>query len=467
MTYLSQSVGALLCERYRCPQVFARFRVAADLSPLAGFFRLNEDLIGYGHLAEGCPAARAKGPLPRARHKFSDQGTTIRLPFNPVEVIANLRFERYMMDDGDGTNGRDLLHRFYYLLRPFLSVTVRKHAQRFRLRGWQRIPFPEWPVDRTVERLYEWLLVLAMQAEGISEAPFIWFWPDGHSSCATITHDVETDAGRDFCAQLMDINDSYGVKSSFQIVPEQRYEVPASFLDCIRSREFEVNIHDLNHDGHLFNTREQFLKRVAKINRYGKEFRARGFRSAVLYRKLHWMHVLDFAYDMSAPNVAHLDPQRGGCCTLLPYSLGDLIEIPVTTTQDYSLFHVLRQYSTKLWEQQVTIIDQAYGLASFIVHPDYLIDAHARKIYEQLLSYLVERRKNHNLWIARPGEINDWWRLRNRMNLVQKGNEWRVEGAGSERARVAYAHIDNDRLVYRLENAAKHGMSDERTASNA
>ena len=246
----------------------------------------------------------------------------------------------------------------------------------------------------------------------------MWFWPEGYSSCASITHDVETSAGRDFCAQLMDLNDSHGIKTSFQVVPEERYEVPPAFLDSIRKRGFEVNIHDLNHDGDLFRTREQFLERVSKINRYGKEFAARGFRSAVLYRRLEWMNELDFAYDMSVPNVAHLDPQRGGCCTVMPYFMGDLVEIPVTTTQDYSLFHILCEYSTRLWEEQLATITQAHGMATFIVHPDYVIEHRARQTYEQLLRYLADLRTNHNLWIARPGEISDWWRARAQMQLV-------------------------------------------------
>ena len=32
---------------------------------------------------------------------------------------------------------------------------------------------------------------------------------------------------------------------------------------------------------------------------------------------------LDFSFDMSIPNVAHLDPQRGGCCTIMPYFIGN------------------------------------------------------------------------------------------------------------------------------------------------
>jgi hypothetical protein len=230
--------------------------------------------------------------------------------------------------------------------------------------------------------------------------------------------------------------------------------VPSAFLDSICNRGFEVNIHDLNHDGHLFRTREQFLERVAKINQYGKEFKARGFRSAVLYRRLEWMNELDFAYDMSVPNVAHLDPQRGGCCTVMPYFLGDLLEIPVTITQDYSLFHILGDYSMGLWEEQVATITQAHGMATFIIHPDYVIEHRARQTYERLLRHLADLRTNHNLWIAQPRDINKWWRARAQMQLVHVGDTWRVEGKGSERACVAYARAEGNGIVYRVDQSA-------------
>ena len=92
-----------------------------------------------------------------------------------------------------------------------------------------------------------------------------------------MTHDVETMAGRDFCAQLMDIDDAHGIKASFQIIPEGRYPVAPEFLSRLRDRGFEVCVQDLNHDGRLFDEREEYLRRVALINRYGREYGAKGY----------------------------------------------------------------------------------------------------------------------------------------------------------------------------------------------
>jgi hypothetical protein len=265
-----------------------------------------------------------------------------------------------------------------------------------------------------------------------------------------MTHDIETVEGRDFCAQLLDIDDSLGIKASFQIVPEERYPVTPEFLDLLRDRGFEICVQDLNHDGRLFDEREEFLRRADVINRYGREYGAKGFRSAVLYRKPEWYGDLDFSYDMSIPNVAHLDPQRGGCCTVMPYFIGDVLEVPLTTVQDYSLFHVLNEQSIDLWKIQVEAILAKNGLASFIVHPDYITEPRTQAVYKNLLILLSELRKQENLWFALPRDIDSWWRARSRMSVVRDGESWRVVGEGAERAVLAFAKVVDGKLVYEL-----------------
>jgi hypothetical protein len=328
-----------------------------------------------------------------------------------------------------------------------LPVAIRRHLQKLYLRGWEKISFPRWPVDTSVDALLHQLLLLSIRSSGVEQIPFIWFWPEGAPSCAIMTHDVETAAGRDFCRTLMDLDDSFGVKASFQVIPEERYRVGGEFLSSIRSRGFEVVVHDLNHDGHLYKTQKQFLERAAKINAYGREFGAKGFRAGVLYRKQLWYDALDFEYDMSVPNVAHLDPQRGGCCTVMPYFLGNLLELPVTTTQDYSLFNILNDYSTDLWERQIELIMEKHGLMSFVVHPDYIMGTRERATYEALLNRLAHLREEKRIWITTPGDVNRWWRRRAEMRLVEHDGRWEVEGAGREQARVAYAREKSGHLV--------------------
>jgi hypothetical protein len=151
---------------------------------------------------------------------------------------------------------------------------------------------------------------------------------------------------------------------------------------------------------------------------------------------------------MSVPNMAHLDPQQGGCCTIFPYFIGKILELPLTTTQDYSLFHILNDYSINLWKEQIALILEKNGLISFIVHPDYNINQKARNVYSQLLRYISAMRSEGQTWIALPGEIAAWWRLRSEMKLVSVAGAWRIEGQGSERARLAYAVLNQGKLSY-------------------
>jgi len=447
----------LLTSRFRCPANLARFPLTGALSPTPGYFQFGSGVICYGQCASGTPAPRVTDPLHDARQHVTLNGAhSVPLPFDPLQVIDNLRCERYLADSPDGEQplpANRFFRNAYYLLRPLLPVPVRKHLQQLYFRSRDTIPFPKWPVDRTVESIFEQLLIFAMKASKLRRLPFIWFWPEGAPCCAVLTHDVETAAGIEFCPQLMDLNDSFGVKSSFQIVPELRYPIPESFLPGIRERGFEINIHDLNHDGHLFTNRKQFLKRAGRINRYAREYGALGFRSAVMYRNIDWYDALEVAYDMSIPNVAHLDPQQGGCCTVMPFFIGKILELPVTTTQDYTLFHILNDYSTRLWKEQIARIRNAHGLMSFLVHPDYIIEEAARSVYSELLQHLTELQAEGQTWIALPREVNAWWRLRSEMQLVQAGDSWRIEGEGSERATLAYAVLRDDRLTYEIAGA--------------
>jgi hypothetical protein len=101
-----------------------------------------------------------------------------------------------------------------------------------------------------------------------------------------------------------------------------------------------------------------------------------------------------------------------------------------------------------LWQTQVAAVAEKHGLVSFIVHPDYIIEARAQETYRNLLAFLSESRSAQGLWVATAGEINRWWRLRSQMTLTAENGSWRINGSGKERARVAFATVHGDKIVY-------------------
>lgn len=443
-----------LLDYYKCPEEFIEIGLKGELPGEQGFFQFGPGTLGYGRCHGGLPAKKPVGSLFDAHGAVGIEKEVVRLPFDLTEVADNLRQEGYAIQHDTSRSIRflrALRRNIYYFLRPWMPVSVRKRLQRLHLRNWHRLPFPRWPVDRTVDTLLEESLILCMKAKGASSIPFIWFWPEGAESCVMMTHDVETSAGVDFCRELMALDESSEIKSSFQVVPEDRYVLSKELLTELRNRGFEVAVQDLNHDGDLFKDRNEFLRRAGRINNYLHKLGCKGFRSAIMYRNAEWLEAIDASYDMSFPNVAHLEPQRGGCCTIMPYFIGKIVELPLTTIEDYSLFHILGESSIDIWKRQIELIRERNGLISFIVHPDYVTGQRELGLYKSLLSYLCQLRAEAGFWVALPSEIDKWWRARSQMTLAFQNGQWRVEGESSQRARIAYANLADNHINYSLQ----------------
>jgi hypothetical protein len=418
-----------------------------------GFFRCGAKTICYGQSSSGVAADVAGSGEFDAAKGICRDGKAIQLPFSFAEVVENLRRERYQTKNARGFEQIALsrsINRLYYFFRSGLPFRVRRQLQRLYFRNWTELPFPAWPVDFTVDNLHAEILRQLLLASGANKVPFIWFWPEGAPSCLILTHDVETSEGRDFTSKLMDLDDRFGIKASYQVVPEERYKITDEYVSEIRSRGCEFNIHDLNHDGNLYRERAEFLRRASRINSYVHQYKARGFRAGAMYRRPDWFNVFEFCYDMSIPNVAHLEPMRGGCCTIMPYFIDRIIELPLTTAQDYSVMHILKHYSIELWKTQLGLIRERNGLLSLLTHPDYLIDSAARKVYQSLLEYVQEFIEREKIWLALPNEVDCWWRARSQMKLVRRGDGWEISGPECKRAKLAYAVVEGQRLEFEL-----------------
>lgn len=442
-----------LVDYYRVPEELLTRAVFSGESVVEppGFFQCGLESICYGRCRSGVAQEVVDSGNFNVRSSVQKSAAGIQLPFDPDEVVYNLRSEKYHREGKSELEkfaSSRPIHNIYYYFRNWLPFSIRRQLQRIFFRNWKQLSFPAWPVDFSVDSLHRELLRLILETSGLKRVPFIWFWPEGATSCLILTHDVETAAGRDFAFKLMDLDDSFGFKASYQVVPEQRYQVPEKLVSGIRDRGCEVNIHDLNHDGNLYSNRTEFERRAAEINAYARRYNAQGFRAGVMYRNQDWFDAFEFSYDMSVPNVAHLEPMRGGCCTVMPYFIGKILELPLTTVQDYALFHILNDYSIDLWKHQTALIREKNGLITVLTHPDYLIDLSTRKVYESLLAYLKGFIAREGIWNPLPGEVDRWWRARSQMKLVFRGGEWEIEGPEKERAQVAYAVIEGDRFFY-------------------
>ena len=137
---------------YRCPEEFAKFGYAQELGQTPGYFHFGKQITCFGRSA--APAAgMPNGNLPDVFPLMQAGENEVMLPFDADEILENLRKERYVGAEQTLSFARQLVRKTYYVSRPFLSVGVRKHFQRFHLRERRNIAFPAWPIDKTVDNL--------------------------------------------------------------------------------------------------------------------------------------------------------------------------------------------------------------------------------------------------------------------------------------------------------------------------
>ena len=144
--------------------------------------------------------------------------------------------------------------------------------------------------------------------------------------------------------RLLEVEQRHGFRSSWNFVAED-YRIPEGTFDEIRAAGGEVGLHGIKHDGKLFASRARFEADLPKIHRYLADWDAAGFRSPATHRNADWMPDIGSSYDSSFPDTDPFEPQSGGCCSIFPFFLGDMVELPITLVQDHTLFEILRERS--------------------------------------------------------------------------------------------------------------------------
>lgn len=332
--------------------------------------------------------------------------------------------------------------RAHYAVKHLLPRPLTRKLRQAHRRWVMRQFGLEWPAERRYVDFVHDTLRRLLRARGLDSATFVHFWPDEHPWALVLTHDVETAAGQALVPALAKIEEQLGFRSSFNIVPE-RYPLDRGLIDDLRGRGFEVGVHDLNHDGRLFNSRDQFNKRAQRINQHVRELKASGFRAALMHRNPTWMQVLDLDYDLSFFDTDPHEPMPGGTMSIWPFQLGRFIELPYTLVQDYTLTAVLRERTPRLWTEKAQFVADNLGMVLLNTHPDYLEQDGTERIYREFLETI---RSRGGYWNALPREVAGWWRARDAASSAAS-----LPGGTRARARVSAVgsglHLSVDRAA--------------------
>jgi hypothetical protein len=118
---------------------------------------------------------------------------------------------------------------------------------------------------------------------------------------------------------LAELEMKLGFRSCFNFIPEGPHSVPLALRSWLVAHGFEVGVHDLHHDGHLFRSRAAFAQNATRINRYIKEWNAVGFRAGFMLHNLDWQHDLQVLWDASTFDTDPFEPQPDGVGTIFPF----------------------------------------------------------------------------------------------------------------------------------------------------
>ncbi|MGD9899087.1 MAG: hypothetical protein AB7T22_08170 [Calditrichaceae bacterium] len=291
--------------------------------------------------------------------------------------------------------------KLFYYLKPLIPRRLQLMLRRVRIRRQLPKYASVWPV-----------------LEKAGKAPDGWRgWPEDKEFAVVLTHDVESASGHDKCEKLMEMEKNAGFRSSFNFVPE-RYKVSPELRDLLTKNGFEVGVHGLKHDGKLYQSKEEFLSRAVRINRYLRDWKAAGFRSPAMHHNLEWLHHLNIKYDLSTFDTDPFEPQSDGVETIFPFRVfnpgsdSSYLEFPYTLAQDFTVFILMQEKSIDIWRKKTDWIAEKKGMVLVNVHPDYMnfesndpgLEDFPAGLYLELLEYIKTKYKDRYLNVL-PGEL--------------------------------------------------------------
>jgi peptidoglycan/xylan/chitin deacetylase (PgdA/CDA1 family) len=365
--------------------------------------------------------------------------------------VADLLQERYR-----GPLRLPLLRALYYFVKPVLPRRVqiaarRAYARRVRSRHELQGRFPRWPIEPVLVERFDEHLRQRLRRTGAEAVPLVGLWPDANRFAYILTHDVEGARGVANIPGLLEIERRHGMVSSWNIVAED-YVLNEAVMRSIIEAGGEIGLHGLTHDGRLFGSRAGFERQLPEIHRRLRDWGADGFRSPATRRNAAWMPELGAGYDSSFPDTDPFEPQPGGCCSILPYFLGDMVELPITLVQDHTLFEILMEPDILLWRDKARWVARHGGLVTVLVHPDYLVTDERLRRYDELLSFLGSLQGG---WHALPRDVAGWWRRRAELDAaLERGEELDEARLAAAGASVAWARERAGEIVMEVGGSA-------------
>ena len=154
---------------------------------------------------------------------------------------------------------------------------------------------------------------------------------------------MESPAGFERMEAMAELEDRYGFRSAWNL-PLEQYPIDWNRVERLRAQGFEFGAHGLRHDGMLFRSHQHFLELAPRVETPGARAWAARFPLALDLAQREWLQHHGFRLRLAAsPTPIPYEPQPGGSCSIFPFFLGGMVELPYTLPQDHTLINLLRR----------------------------------------------------------------------------------------------------------------------------
>ncbi|MBN2452679.1 MAG: radical SAM protein [Candidatus Omnitrophica bacterium] len=340
--------------------------VKDDLDKLSGYYDLRGEASG-------------SGPVDSLYNLYAGK------------IFENVIYEKYAD-----------LKRPLYTSVPFnyqkIPAPVRYYGQKLFRRGSPpSSSFPLWPYEGSLERLRR------ASSKSLPEDCLRYTgrvsWP-GDKKCALIlTHDIENGNNWKWVKAIAEAEMEYGFRSSWNVVP-RLYRIDYSVLDWLARNGFEIGLHGYNHDNKLaFLSEAHIRRRMDACKDIIGAYKMAGFRSPSWLRSGCLFRVLQdyFSYDCSVLDVDYISPAGvGGCCSVFPYMIGSLVELPTTLPYEFPVqCGVKPEDLNAFWKSKISRIKDDMGCVTVVTHPDPYYGGNDLmvRMYKELLKGLAADRE--------------------------------------------------------------------------
>ncbi len=215
---------------------------------------------------------------------------------------------------------------------------------------------------------------------------------NGKKSVICLSHDIDYSDCWNFLPELSDIERSYGLRSTINVLTHGDYRIKHSLLNDLVNEGFEIGLHGKRHDIALAYRKKTDIRRAIHQSLEKLSLPVKGFRSPALSMSVQLLEVLEesgFSYDSSVPL---LNPYGASTEFCYPFRFPKqaITEIPLGI-QDDILFRALRLSDDAALSVSRQYIEKTMRLGGIMVintHPGII--KHHQPYYKNLLSYMLE-----------------------------------------------------------------------------